>query len=166
MNPPARVVVAGYPYEIELVTDPNIALDRHMKPSTFGVALMGAGRIRLRSQPESSPHNQRDTLLHELIHIVLTFGGYLDGEKDVFKTDRMAERVVDVLATHLLDTFRRNPALVAYLMEGDSDAAQAGQVTEDDQRQHQGRNQSRPTAEAGARDRAAKSGQAEEVNRQ
>jgi hypothetical protein len=114
---PASIVVAGHPFRLELVDDPNAALDRHQKKGDpIGIANVQTGVIRVRGGGENQPHNIRDTVLHEVVHAVLTMG-YLDEAADVFKTERMAERVVEVLGTHLLDTLRRNPELVRYLMD-------------------------------------------------
>lgn len=113
-NPPAQIVVAGHPFRIELVNDVNAALDRHAKNGAIGTINVQTGVIRLRGGGENQPHNVRETVLHEVIHAVLSLA-YLDEQVDVFKNPRMAERVVEVLGTHLLDTLRRNPALVDYL---------------------------------------------------
>lgn len=121
MSLPQRVVIAGHPFRLELVDDPNAALDRHEKAGAIGITNVQMGVIRLRGGGENQPHNVRDTVLHEVIHTVLSLG-YLDGQQDVFKNGRQAERVVEVLSTHLLDTLRRNPELVAYLTAEDEPA--------------------------------------------
>jgi hypothetical protein len=162
VNPPRQIIVAGHSYRIEVVDSPLEGLGRHTGPQSVGHAMLGAGIIRLRGGPESSPMNQRDSLLHEAIHATLELYGYLgQGETDVFRSPRMHERVIEVLGTGLLDVFRRNPDLVAYLMEGDSDAAEEGQVAEGHQLEHPPGDQGRSSAEAGAGDRVAKGRQAE-----
>ncbi len=55
--------------------------------------------------PKQTEDSRRDTLLHEVTHAV-------DEELQL----RMSERQVRLLATGLLETFRSNPALVAYLV--------------------------------------------------
>ena len=54
--------------------------------------------------PKQTEDSRRDTLLHEVTHAV-------DEELQL----RMSERQVRLLATGLLEAFRSNPALVAYL---------------------------------------------------
>jgi hypothetical protein len=76
------------------------------------------GRIRIRGGAEESEHNIREITLHEVIHAVLTLTEHDTHEKDVYRTQRAGERVVELLAIHLLDTVRRNPELVRYLMDG------------------------------------------------
>jgi hypothetical protein len=117
MTPPARVVIAGHVYTIALVDDPDAGLARYAKPNEVGHANLGASRITIRGSSESSISNQRDSVLHEVLHAVMVLYGYIGDEKDVYKTPRMGERVIEVAATGLLDVFRRNPALVAYLMD-------------------------------------------------
>lgn len=112
---PERIVIAGHSFDVRLVTDPTEGLHRHGDRHKIGITDVEVGRIVVRGGPEESDHNVRDTTLHEVIHGILSMV-YLDEQADVFKSPRMAERVVEALATHLLDTMRRNPELVAYLM--------------------------------------------------
>lgn len=113
---PTSIVVAGHTFDVRVVTDPTEGLHRQSDRHKIGITDVEAGRIVVRGGIEQSVHNVRDTLLHEVIHAVLSLTS-LDGQTDVFKTDRMSERVVEVLTIHLLDTMRRNPELVAYLTE-------------------------------------------------
>lgn len=115
---PTRIVIAGHTFEVREVSDPTEGLHRHGTHEKVGLTDMSAGRIIVRTGPENSAHNARDTTLHEVIHAVLSLAG-LDEQVDVFKSARMSERLVEVLATHLLDTLRRNAELSAYLLEAD-----------------------------------------------
>jgi hypothetical protein len=117
MTLPGSIVIAGHTFAIEVVDDSGAALSRNQKPHAIGILDEGRGRIAIRGNGELSDDQTRDTLLHEIIHGVLTLA-YLDEESDVFRTGRQSERVVEALATHLLDTLRRNPELVRYLMDG------------------------------------------------
>lgn len=112
---PSSIVIAGHAFEVRLVTDPTEGLHRHGTNGKIGLTDVEVGRIVVRGGLEQSAHNVRDTVLHEVIHAVLSMV-YLDGQEDVFKSGRQGERVVEALGTHLLDTMRRNPDLVGYLM--------------------------------------------------
>ena len=72
-----------------------------------GSAEHSAAVITLADAP--SHDNKADTLLHEVLHAVLSVYNLRDKTAD--------EHFVALLATTLLDTLRRNPALVAYLVE-------------------------------------------------
>lgn len=119
MSIPSRIIVAGHPITVALVDDSDAPLAHGADRGTVGTTNVGKGSIRLSAR--QSTHNMRDTLLHEVLHAVLICVS-LDEQKDVFVNPRMNERVIEVLGTHLLDTMRRNPDLVDYLM-ADGDAA-------------------------------------------
>ena len=68
--------------------------------------------MRITLNPKNSPDRQRDTLMHESLHAILDLAGL---NQDLGQ--EMEERVVNRLAPVLLDALRRNPRLVAYLME-------------------------------------------------
>jgi len=74
------------------------------------------GRIDYHAQtisldPNQQPDHLAVTLLHEVLHGIWFYGHLAGFEGDVEKT-------LAALAPALLDTFRRNPDLVVYLMEG------------------------------------------------
>lgn len=117
MTPPATIVIAGHTFRIELVANPDENLGPDPTKGEVGRTEMARGLMRIRNDDHMSEHNVRDTVLHETIHAVLSMA-YLDQEKDVFRTARDGERVVEALGTNLLDTLRRNPDLVRYLMDG------------------------------------------------
>jgi len=66
--------------------------------------------------PGQHPDQQAETLLHEILHAVFGFTKLDDLSND--------EDVVNRLAPALLDTLRRNPALVMYLMGWSGDWAE------------------------------------------
>lgn len=108
---PDSVVVCGQRFEVKLVDDPDEAIARGTNHGTLGATHVDKGLIRLRGGGEQSEDQMRDTMLHEVLHAVvrLTYQ-----EKSFAKSDD--EDAVGAIATHLLDTLRRNPDLVAYLL--------------------------------------------------
>lgn len=71
---------------------------------------MGAANLRrqiLAISTEQHPEQERDTLLHEAVHMLLRLLD-LEGRK-------ADERFVNAFTTGLLDTLRRNPGLTRYL---------------------------------------------------
>lgn len=66
------------------------------------------GRLRIILNPNQAPDHKRVTLLHELLH----------GVEDISdQAHDNTEKVIRQLAAPLLDVLRRNPELVAYLLE-------------------------------------------------
>ena len=72
-----------------------------------GAAEHGIGVITIGDKQNRD--NQADTLLHEVLHAILSVYNLHDKTAD--------EHFVALLATTLLDTLRRNPVLVDYLVE-------------------------------------------------
>lgn len=70
-------------------------------------------RCEIRVSSKQSPSQSRETLLHETLHALLTVTG-LASELG----DDMEEKVATRLAPALLDSLRRTPALVAFLVDG------------------------------------------------
>jgi hypothetical protein len=67
--------------------------------------------VRITVNPARPEQVQRDTLLHEVLHAI----GALTGlRRDL--GEEAEERVVERLSSNLLDTLRRNPELVEYLL--------------------------------------------------
>jgi hypothetical protein len=114
---PQRLVIAGQQYEVRWVSDPTSGLARHANPNQVGHTDSDIGVMAVRTH-DTTPTQERDTLLHEVIHACLELT-YLDASLDHFKTKEAAERIVSVLSTHLLDTLRRNDGLVSYLVGDD-----------------------------------------------
>ena len=76
------------------------------------------GRIEFKSQtisidPDQSPDHLAITLLHEVLH-----GCWKQANAEGFDGDQ--EKIITGLALTLLDTMRRNPELVGFLMAKDS----------------------------------------------
>lgn len=112
MKLPESVVVCGQKFEVRVIDDPEEAIARGTNHGTLGATHVDKGLMRLRGGGEQSPDQMRDTMLHEVLHAVvrLTYS-----EKAYAKED--PEQAVGTIATHLLDTLRRNPELVAYLLD-------------------------------------------------
>ncbi len=66
-------------------------------------------------KPGLSPTMEVSTVLHEVIHAITDSTGLTETI-----THELEETIVNALAPTLLDTLRRNPQLVAYLLEGSS----------------------------------------------
>ena len=63
--------------------------------------------------PEQGPGALRDTVLHEVLHVVV-YVASLDTSPRKLSDEEIVSRTTPLL----LDTLRRNPDLVAFLMEG------------------------------------------------
>ena len=107
---PESIVVCGHRYDVKMISDPDEALHRAGDPNSLGVSDHSKCRIRIRDG-EQSESQYRDTMLHEVLHAIVA---QTYAQKAFAKEDD--EQAVAVLSTHLLDTLRRNPALVAYLV--------------------------------------------------
>lgn len=98
MSRPDAVVVLGQPFSIEYVAAGAFAGE------TYGRTDHALQRITVRT--DCSPHQERDTVMHELLHAA----GDIVGQS-------LGETVVGAIAPVLLDVLRANPAVVAYLTE-------------------------------------------------
>lgn len=105
MKPPRFIHVGPYEYSVD--------------QGTVAVAALDAGDdgscdfhdVRITVNPARPEQVQRDTLLHEVLHAI----GALTGLRAELG-DEAEERVVSRLGSALLDTLRRNPELVEYLL--------------------------------------------------
>ena len=114
MSPPRVIRVLGKRFALEAVSDPEVAVVRGGAYECLGAADVVRGRIKYRAAgADSSPDEEADTVLHELIHVMISAAGI----DHAFKNHDQQETAVDQLAPVLLDTLRRNPLLVAYLVE-------------------------------------------------
>jgi hypothetical protein len=106
VKPPRRIRVGPVTYE---VTSDALAV-AEMGHDKLGETQDDFARIVL--HPKQSPAVRRVSLMHELLHAVNEHTGLDDS-----LGDKVEEDVTNRIAPALLDTFRRNPKLVAYLME-------------------------------------------------
>lgn len=107
---PKKIIVGPFTFAVERVPD----LLETCKASEGEDIEILFGRIDWRRQAilleaNMEPETLRETLLHEICHLIWHVVGGLDEEK------LEEERVVRMISPTLLDTFDRNPALVAYL---------------------------------------------------
>ena len=109
---PERLQVGPYRYDIEVSTE---TIDAEAVESGMGLPGTYAGR-HLPSRGKvllaeiDSPDYLAETLLHEVLHAVIFSCGLRDLGDD-------EERVVATMTPTLLDTLRRQPELVAYLLD-------------------------------------------------
>lgn len=110
-NIPTHVFVGPYRIEIKLVPDPSV----HLKDSSSHAADSDLyGMLKLRDEAmyiseTLSTNSMADTILHETLHAMwAAVGGW--------GNDVPEEQVVAGFTTILLDTLRRNPELIDYLV--------------------------------------------------
>lgn len=99
------------PYTIQVVSD-QAKHDRVCRENSVNYA----GRTSLSEQiihldPDMASTYTATTLIHEVLHSLLIHNSSLFNDAD------QEEAIVDHLAPFLLDTLRRNPTLVTYLLE-------------------------------------------------
>src|SRR4051812_13625827 len=99
MKRPESVVIMGLRFRVEERPRDEI------QQSAMGHSALRQQILAISS--EQHPQQERDTLLHEVVHMLLRTLD-LDGH-------RADERFVNTFTTGLLDTLRRNPELVSYL---------------------------------------------------
>lgn len=101
MKPPRHVRVGAYVFTVELgdIFDPASG-----EIHSYGITKKAQELITLHK--DQSPGNMRDTLLHELLHAACHASGAPDDET-----------AIRALSGTLVDMLRRNPALVAFLVE-------------------------------------------------
>lgn len=108
---PNRVQVG--PYSVRVIRDQAI-IDRSRveDASTSRMAVYNRWRLTITMTPELAEGLARQVLLHEVIHACYHAAGLAD--------DKLTEEEVACCVTPvLLETLRRNPALVAYLTAED-----------------------------------------------
>lgn len=115
MSAPRVVRVMGKRYRFLPITDPDVAVLRGGEYGCLGATEFHRGVVRYRAVgDESSPDDEADTVLHELLHVIwraadiarVTKGGV-----------QLEELVIDRMASILLDALRQNPALLSYLVK-------------------------------------------------
>ena len=107
MNPlPTHIQVGPMRYTLAI----DQAAINEINPTAFG---------RTRNKEQSivlsagqGPDQEADTVLHETLHACFTVAGISER-----MTDTLAEETINALSPLLLDTLRRNPELVAYLLD-------------------------------------------------
>ena len=110
MNKPPEFVQIG-PFRYAVSTDETAALKcAHESNSTWVFGAVRHKDLKIVLTPDQATGQLRDTLLHEVLHgIIYVTGGIAEGE----------EKIVQQLSSTLLDTLRRNPDLVWFLVSAD-----------------------------------------------
>jgi len=103
---PDYVLIGPYRYSIVLV--------ERVKPrGSERIGRIMFRKLRIEVSNKVSVGRQQETLLHEILHGLWETVGLADGEKT------SDESVIKALSPLLLDTLRRNPDVLAYLLETD-----------------------------------------------
>ena len=113
LEPPESVQVGPFTYTLEF---DQTALDREAhrrEESLAGIARHAEQRIIV--DPDQHGDGAREVVLHEVLHCV----NVVTGQKGRMDHDE-EERLVNAMSPTLLDTLRRNPRLVAWLMSSGS----------------------------------------------
>jgi len=105
MKPPSSVQVGPYKYRVIVSKMAIIKANADAKDSRVGESDHSKQIITI--DPKLGPDQLVETLLHEVLHAVNQVGGRFLDEDDVLR-----------LSPLLLDTLRRNPELVEYLLNG------------------------------------------------
>lgn len=103
MKPPASIKVGPITYDIRLL-DGLLDGERNI----FGSITFRTETIDVES--DMAPDEQRQTVLHEMVHIMLTHIGQRNHD----------EVLVDGLSYALFDVIRSNPELITYIMASDT----------------------------------------------
>lgn len=116
---PVEVIICGQPFEISW--DPRHGRKLHEDDPDYwglGSTAVAEQRIVIRGV-EQGVYQERETVLHEILHAVINMTAQRDrfapiegGDKD-----KASEPVVDAMATALLAVLRDNPQVVGWLTE-------------------------------------------------
>ena len=118
MPRPLRLNVVGVEYTVSWHLDPKVPLIRgDDEVNKVGEEAMGytnamMQEMTVRGEPACGFHQERDTMLHEVMHAILSVTAI-----DTEMTDEAAELMVSRLTPAIMVTLRENPHLVQYLME-------------------------------------------------
>lgn len=107
---PTSVQIGPFVYAVKADADELTRYEHSTKSSVWGCVRFVEMDILL--EPKAQEQKKRETLLHEVIHVCNNVAGASSLKHE--------ERFVTGLAPALLDTLRRNPALVSYLMGDDT----------------------------------------------
>jgi len=107
---PATIEVGPFAYTV--LVDPTAMRDHEHAAHHTCMGGLDTKGLRIMLAPEQAAGQMRDTLLHEVLHACFNVTGGLP-------TYDEEEKVLSLLASLLLDTLRRNPEFVAYLVGGE-----------------------------------------------
>lgn len=106
MERPDQVELVGQPFVVQFVDESDDGLS---KGDVIGVGRVRLTRQRILIAERLAERQERDTLLHEVLHGLFGLVGLISDDSE-------EERIVGTLTPLLLDTLRRNPQLVEYLV--------------------------------------------------
>lgn len=86
----------------------EVVEDQYMEDELFGQTVFLGALVKL--NPRITPEQSRETLLHELLHVLAFSAGVPLGDME------QEEAVINVLAPALLDVMCRNPQLMKKLL--------------------------------------------------
>jgi hypothetical protein len=110
---PGRIVVGPYRYDV--VLDDALMDKESVKDRKHLAGLTDSPSCKIAIRPGYSHDYEAETMMHEVLHAAYHAGG-----GDSVKSPDV-ETVICHLAATLLATLRNNPALVAYLVDVESD---------------------------------------------
>lgn len=102
-----KLFIMGMPWDV--IHDKNVA----MEAGNFGSTHYKTATIFI--DPEQSEANKRDTLLHEIMHVILWQTGM---EYRLRNSEKVGEEeIIRSISTALLTTLRLNEELITYLLK-------------------------------------------------
>lgn len=109
---PTEVMVGPHVYEIVWLTDPEWR-ENNLDDGEVGVTRRDTNKIYMRLM-EGNEQLMRETLLHEVLHVVWGVSGltYVHGS---FDEDDREENIVRMQASPMLHFIQQNPDIVHYL---------------------------------------------------
>lgn len=116
MEPPTKIQVGPYAYDVDISPEAG-ARAKVGEQNAHTVGNCDHSNQRINIDSEQGPDQLADTVLHEVLHAVWSTTGLHLGP-----AAKHEELAVGALSTLLLDTLRRNPALVSYLVNSEPDA--------------------------------------------
>ena len=112
---PQRIIIGHLRYQVDVDQAAIDKANAESKSDYAGFSQASKQIIVLR--PENPPDFQAETLLHEVIHQCLRVAGCDPDEDAQAGLKDIEEHTIKAMSGPLLDTLRRNPDLVAYLLD-------------------------------------------------
>lgn len=105
---PTEIIVGPFVYTVS--TDENEMLRTCREERTDLLGFSDHRLLRILIRPDQADGMARDTMLHEIVHVVASVSGLAED----WGSER-EEQIVQRMTPLLLDVLRRNPKLVAHL---------------------------------------------------
>ena len=106
---PKRVKVSFADIEVKFVDDPDF------DANSYGEFCSNTNTIKL--SLKATPQDMANSLLHELVHAAVWFGGLKD-DGLALEDDKKEEHVVNVVANQLCQIIKDNPKILTILRKG------------------------------------------------